>query len=141
MFETMPSPASTETKSGKYGPYGQTKREVKTRWVLNPEAEGVPKVVVDLFTSHWGDRKVLSTSLTWGTIEPTVPGSQFHVETWSSSNKMVRIHTTPVARYSVKAMEAHHEAAMGMVTDFWGTGVEQVFVEAAGHSGLMEMGV
>lgn len=135
MFETMPSPASTKTRSGKYGPFQQVRRDVRTRWVLNPEAEGVPQIVVDLTTYHYGDSKRYGTSLTWGTVEPTTPGSVFHVETWASDHAMKQVAVTPVARYSVKTMEAHHAAALAEVEQRF-SHFAYVFTEAAERSGL-----
>lgn len=137
-FETVPEGSETTVKSGKFGPYQQVKREVRTRWVLNPEAEGVPKVVVDLTTNHWGERKQFSTTLTWATVEPAVPGSPFMVETWGSDHMMLRVHSTPVARYSVKAMEAHHEAAMAVMEQYWENS-KRVFRQAVEASGLAEV--
>ena len=134
MFESMPEGGTTTVKSGKYGPYNQVRREVRTRWVLNPESEG-PKVVVDLTTYHYADSKQFSTSLTWGTVEPAVEGSTFMVETWSSDHTMLRTHVRPVARYSVKAMEAHHEYALSVVANRWDH-ARVVFAEAAERSGL-----
>lgn len=144
-FETVPDGAETTVKSGKYGPYSQVKREVKTRWVLNPEAEGVPKVVVDLVTSHWGERKQFSTTLTWGTVKqvqkhPADGPGVLAIETWGSDHMMVRVHSTPVARYSVKAMEAHHEAAMAVVEEQW-EGAKRVFEQAVEANGLAEVEV
>lgn len=137
MFETMPEPTSTKVKSGKYGPYNQTKREVTTRWVLNPEAEGVPKVVVDLFTSHRGETKRFYTTLTWATVEPAVEGSPFMVETWASDHRMLGVLSAPVARYSQKAMEAHHEVALAAVEANMGY-YGAVFQQAAERNGLTE---
>ena len=135
MIASMPDPTATVVKSGK-GSYGQTQREVKTTWVLNPEAEGVPQVVVALTTYHYGNRKMFSSSMTWGTREPAVPGSVFSVETWASDHKQVRVYTSPVARYSVKAMESHHAVALTEVEAHWET-CYAVFAEAAERSGLV----
>lgn len=127
-IETLPEPTTT-VKSGKYGPFNQTKREVQTRWVLNPESE--TKVVVDLFTSHRSESKTFSTTLTWATVQPKE--GPFSVETWSSDNLMVTISRESVARYSVKAMEAHHAEALAVVEEYMPqpTNVAQVFEEAA----------
>lgn len=147
MFESMPEGGTTTVKSGKFGPYNQIKREAKTRWVLNPRVEGCsdchdgtcdregPRVVVDLTTYHHPESKVLSTSLTWGTVEPAIPGSAFTVETWASDHSMVRVHGVPVARYSQKALEDHHEYAMSVLANRWDH-FRFVFEEAAERNGL-----
>ena len=137
-FTSLPEGSTTTVKSGK-GSYGQVQREAKTRWVLNPEAEGVPKVVVDLSTHHDPDSKVFRTSLTWGGVEPAVPGSPFHVETWASDHLMLTVRRTLVPRYSQKALEAEHAEALKVVKaePLFGEGrVLAVFNEAAERNGL-----
>jgi len=141
MFEmptSLPEPASTKTKNGK-GPYGQMQREVKTRWVLNPEAEaaGLPTVFVDLTTYHYGERKMYSSMLTWGTKEPAKEGSVFSVETWGSDHASWRPLSTPAARHSLKAMEAHHADALAEVARNWVACTEPVFFHAAHRCGLL----
>ena len=136
MFSTAPEPTSTTVKSGK-DRFGRDQRVAKTAWVLNPDADGVPQVVVTLTTYHYGDRKMLSSSLTWGTKEPSVPGSVFSVETWGSDHTLLRVHTVPVARYSKKALEAHHAEALDAVETYWDERAEAVFAEAARRSGLV----
>lgn len=135
-FESLPGGGTTTVKSGQYGPFNQTKREAKTRWVLNPADEGVPQVVVDLTTSHYGDRKQFSTSLTWAKVEPAVPGSAFHVETWGSDHTMIRVRTAPCPRYSQKAMEAHHALALETLEEHFAGAFAPVFDEAAERTGL-----
>jgi hypothetical protein len=137
MFDSMPEGGTTTVKSGKYGPYNQTKREAKTRWVLNPGEEGVPQVVVDLVTYHSAEGKYFFSSLTWGTVEPAEPGSVFMVETWASDHLMKRLPTVPVARYSVKALEAAHEAALAAMADRF-SHFAPVFEQAAERNGLGE---
>jgi hypothetical protein len=149
MFDSMPEGGTTTVKSGKYGPYNQTKREAKTRWVLNPGVEGCsdcrdgtcdregPKVVVDLVTYHSPEGKYFFSSLTWGTVEPAMPGSAFMVETWASDHLMKRFPTVPVARYSVKALEAAHEAALATMADRF-SHCAPVFEQAAERNGLGE---
>lgn len=141
MYETFESlPESTTTvKSGKYGPYNQTKREAKTRWVLNPEAEG-SKVVVDLTTYHSPEGKYFFTSLSWGTVEqvkrhPADGPGTVAIEAWASDHMTKRFPATPVARYSVKALEAHHEVALRTVSQRF-EHYAPVFEQAAERNGL-----
>jgi len=133
----LPEPTSTQTKNGKDG-YGQVQRSVETRWVLNPEEEGVPTVFVRLTTFHWPERKVYSTLMTWGTHQPAKGSSVFSVETWGSDHKSVRVHTSRVARHSLNAMQDHHTEAMAIITEDFGKGVvEEIFAEAAERNGLL----
>lgn len=138
MPETLPAPSSTKTKNGK-GWYGQTEREVKTRWVLNPEeaAAGADAVVVDLTTYHYGERKQYSSMLTWGTVEAPKEGSVFHVETWASDHTSWRPLTKACARHSLKAMESHHAEALLMCETLFASHAANVFFDAAMRGGLM----
>lgn len=136
MFEFQ-SPTKTTVKSGKYGPYAQTKREATSLWVLNPEAEGVPTVQVSMTTHHDPDSKVFRTSLTWETQSPAEPGSVFSVITWGSDHHMVQVARTPVARYSKKALEAEHAEALKVVEEAWlSNKVQVVFAQAIEKNGL-----
>lgn len=145
--ETMPEPTSTVTRSGKFGYHQQVRRDVTTSWVLNPEASGLesePKVVVTLTTSHWGDRKKFSSTLTWGTEEtrplhPADGSGTYTSSCWSSNHLMKTVHTAGVARYSVKAMEEFHQTSLAQTKVYWGMGPEQVFEQAAEMSGLTQM--
>lgn len=140
-FESLPE-STTTVKSGKYGPYNQTKREAQTRWVLNP-GEGV-QVVVDLTTTHRPESKTFSSTITWGTVEtkPFHPsdgkpeGAVWSVYSWGSDHKMMHIKRDPVARYSVKALEAHHAEAMTVFEALYEQQFASVFVEAAERNGL-----
>lgn len=133
---SLPEPTSTKTKNGK-GPYGQVERSVETRWVLNPEAEGVPTVFVRLTTMHSAERKQYWTLMTWGTAEAAKPGSIFSVETWSSSHARANVLTTKVARHSLKAMQAQHEQALADVAAYFAGKPVEIFTEAAEQSGLL----
>lgn len=130
MFESMPKPASTKVNLDD--------RRIETEWVLNPDAEGVPSVVVSLTTSHWKSSKQYSTTLTWSTVEPTHEGSAYKVSTWGSDHKTTRVHTSKVARHSALALEAHHEVALAVVADYWENGPVKVFEEAYERNGLGE---
>ena len=136
MFETMPQPTSTVVKSGK-SPYGHVEREVKTSFVLNPEADGqsssAEQVVVTVTTRHSGESKSFYTSVTWVTQHQD---GAFAVTKWGSDHMSKRIHSAGVARYSVKAMEAFHATSMAQVKVYWDMGVSEVFHEAAERNGL-----
>ena len=140
MFETMPAPSSTVVKSGK-NYFGQTERNVTTRWILNPSGdEMVDKVVVEVTTSHNGDRKQFNTSVTWATIKTEArhasdgPGT-YTSWCWGSDHTMKTVRTAPVARYSATAMQAHHAGAMEVVEQYWEQ-VVPVFHEAAERTGI-----
>lgn len=130
---SLPEPTSTKTRNGK-GSYGQVQRDVTTSWVLNPEqvAEGLPAVVVSLTTSHWGERKQYASMMTWETRSTE---GAFSITTWGSDHMTWRPLTSPAARHSLKAMEAHHEAALAVVAESPGAFM-QIFAEAADRNGL-----
>lgn len=140
-FAQLPEGGTTTVKSGKFDPFNQTKREAQTRWVLNPEAEG-PAVVVDLTTNHFPESKCFSTSLTWGTVEkverhPSDGPGVVSIYSWASDHQMLRVYDVPVARYSVKALEAHHAEALEAMVGQWGL-FSMVFEEAAARNSLTE---
>ena len=130
---------TTTVKSGKFGPYNQVKREAETRYFLSPEGEA-SRVVVDVTTHHDPDSKVFRSTITWGTLETRplheADGSgSYTVYSWSSDHAYVVLGRTPVARYSVKALEAEHArilAALAARPSY----VEHVFAEAAEAVGL-----
>lgn len=129
--------AKTTVKSGKFGPFNQTKREAQTRFTLNPESEG-DKVVVDLHTHHDPDSKVFRTTLTWSTVEPAEPGSVFSVECWASDHAYMTYGRTPVARYSEKALRAEHDEMLSLFHSTFAERGVAVFIDAAAKSGLLQ---
>ena len=131
-FTALPEGGVTTVRSGKYGPYQQVKREAETRWVLNPAQEGVPQVVVDLTTHHDPDGKYFRTSVTWATVESS---DGYSTWCWGSDHAMVQVARTPVARYSVKALEAEHQMALSTVALRF-EHFARVFNEAAERNGL-----
>lgn len=140
MFESMPEGGTTTVKSGKFGPYNQVKREAQTRWVLNPGEHTT--VVVDLTTYHSPESKCFFSTLTWGTVEtkplhPSDGQGVFSVYCWGSDHVSKRLPSVPVARYSVKALEAHHEVALAQVANRF-SHFAYVFEEAAERNGLGE---
>ncbi len=136
---TVPGTVKTVVRSGKYGVYNQVQRDVTTTWVLNPEAhaEGSDAIRVSLTTSHRGESKQFSSVLTWDTLEAPKDGSVFSVSRWSSDHPLKQIHRVSVARYSVKAMEAHHAVALDVLEQYWDEGVSSVFSEALAQVGFL----
>jgi hypothetical protein len=140
-FSSLPVPTETRVRSGKYGPYGQTHRDVDTRWVLNPDDD--ERVRVTLSTSHRAERKQFATTLTWGTVRSAEPGSAFQVETWASDHAYVTVLVAPCARYSEKGMREHHATALALLAECFDPEigdrrVPAVFEEAARNIGVTE---
>lgn len=110
MFETFADVEALETSTkvtpGK-GPYGVNGRKAETTYVL--DEQGDVKVVARLTTTHWGDRKQFATRLTHETVKSE---GGFSVSTWGSDHAMMTVYNQPVARYSAKALEAAHAAAL-----------------------------
>ena len=143
-FTSLPEGGTTTVKSGKYGPFNQTKREAETRWVLGKNADG-DEVVADLTTHHDPDSKVFRTYLTWGINEivdrhPSDGPGVVSIFTWASDHQMVTLGRESVARYSKAALEAEHARLLEALADdefFQMSGADTVFEQAAERNGLV----
>lgn len=136
-FDTLPEPTETRERSGKYPPYGQTHRDIDTRYVLGVNADG-DTVRVTVSTSHRPESKAFRTTCTWGLVRAAEPGSPFLVETWASDHKVTMVHQTyDVARYSLARMQDHHQRALASLRSSWDFH-RQVFEEAAREGRLTD---
>lgn len=140
-FTSLPEGGTTTVKSGKYGPFNQTKREAETRWVLGKNADG-DEVVADLTTHHDPDSKVFRSYLTWGVSEvvdrhPSDGPGVVSVYRWASDHLMVTASRVPVARYSKRALEETHARVLEAVAGSFEVAYARVFNEAAERNGLV----
>lgn len=132
MFESLPAPTSTTVKSGKYGPFQQTKREATTRFEIGETPSGL--AVVEVITSHDPDSKVFRAYCTWGRVSSE---GGFSVFSWSSDHAYKALLRDPVARYSKKALEEAHGRVLAAIEASFEV-VSHVFNEAAAAASVPE---
>lgn len=125
---------------------GQPDRRMVTEWVIatGTDKDGEPaETVAQVTTGHDSGSKALVSRFSWVArherathpldMEKGSP-PRFRTEKWSSDNTVVRLASTPVARYSKKALEAAHaEAIETLLARYSGTNLERVTAEAAAY--------
>lgn len=90
------------------------KRSIRTRYHVGTVTDGFEDAerYVEVETSHYANRKALISRVTHIDVAEAVPGSGYTIEKWGSDYPYAFITSTPIARYSEKALTAQHVASV-----------------------------